>query len=89
MIWKVLVQIRLQRISKLGNLLFGKCALERKPRVCLDNLLRKRFSVRLTDLLNHLSRSQKQRLSREALWRALLFNGMDPCDIHRGRCVLS
>ena len=76
MIWKILGLLRLQRIAKLGNLLLGKCALERKPRVCLDNILLKRFSVRLTDPYSTMSAEARNRdgLPRKALWMVLLAN---------------
>jgi len=38
MIWKISSLSRLQKTLKLGNLLFGKYALERRPKEKLDSL---------------------------------------------------
>lgn len=46
-----------QRVLKLGHFLLRKPALERKPRVQLENLLLKILGVSLIFPINHLSKS--------------------------------
>ena len=58
--------IQIQKKEKeqiLGDSLLGKCALKRRPRVCLENVLLNGLGVCFLDPLNHLRRGQEERES--------------------------